>query len=285
MKNKKVLLLGSSGWVAHYVIPDLVKMGFEVIGFSNSKKPHHDIENFHYDIENENYFSEIKEVECDLIINMLHSKNYDRSFEVHCNTADYCKDTNKHYTYMSSSNAIDGDVTRPHYENEKAFGGSEYGKYKARCEHYLYENMPEALIIRFPATHGFAPNRISRTEEFLQKLQNGEKVPCYKGVYQGRPFVGHLSKMITKAVSELESGIFHLSTLDESDQIDFLTKVANEFGYTDDQVVIDKEINWNMTITPKKIFEKYGDDYKFIEDDTIRMLGECSHLSKYKKRN
>ncbi len=281
MNNKTILLLGSSGWVAHYLISDLKRAGFDVIGFSNSKKPHHQIENYYFDISDDNYISEVKTVRCDFIINALHSKDFDRSFEVHVALAQYCKESGKHYTYMSSSNALDGNPTKPHYEADRAFGGSDYGKYKAKCEHYLYENMAEALIIRFPATHGYAPNRIARTEEFLIQLKNKEKVTCMRGIYQCRPFVGHLSKMITKAILEVESGIFHMSATTESEEFEFLGRVAEAFGYSKEQVESGEELSWVMTIFPNKIFEKYGDEYKFTEKDTIEALAKCPNLQKY----
>jgi dTDP-4-dehydrorhamnose reductase len=280
-KRKKILLLGSSGWVAHYIIPDLIELGFCVIGISNNNNPKHDIENYNIDILDENYITKVKDIECDIIINMLHAKDYVSSFQVHCEIANYCKTTSKHYTYMSSSNAVDGDVTRDHYEYEEANGASEYGMYKAKCEHFLYKEMPKALIIRFPATHGYAPNRTSRTEEFLSKLHRGESISCYTGVMQGRPYVGHLSKMITKAISEFEHGIFHMSATTSSDEVVFLKSLAKAFGYSEELVVGDKEIKWNMTIVPQKIFEKYGDEYRFSEKDTIAALANCSVLSKY----
>ncbi len=283
MERNTILLIGSSGWVAHYTIPDLIENGYEVIGVSNTKEPLHNIENYQLDIHDTDYLDKIKEINCDAILNMLHAKDYERSFKIHVDLADYCKESAKHYTFMSSSNAIDGDVSKPHYETDKAFGGTDYGKYKAKCEHYLYEEMPEALIIRFPATHGYAPNRVARTEEFLKRLKNGETVTCSRGIYQCRPFVGHLSKMIAKTVSEKESGIFHMSATTESEEFDFLQRLAEAFGYSKDRVVSGDEMKWNMTIFPQKIYERYGDEYKFTETDTIEMVASCPHLSKYKK--
>lgn len=283
MNEKTILLLGSSGWVAHYVIPDLIKLNYKVIGISKNNIPLHNIENYNIDISDQNFIEKVKNIECSAVINMLHSKDYEHSFNIHTELTNYCKSSNKHYTYMSSSNAIDGDVSKPHYEIDKAFGATEYGRYKAKCEHYLYKNMPEALIIRFPATHGYAPNRFARTEEFLMKLKSGEAYTCARGIFQCRPYVGHLSKMITKAVFEKESGIFHMSTIDESEEFEFLQKVAEAFGYSKDMVISGEEMKWNMSIFPKKIFEKYGDEYKFSESDTIKMLSHCPVLAKYKK--
>jgi len=279
--RKKVLILGSSGWVAHYVIFELISHDFEITGISNKNNPHYNITNLNIAIENTEYLKKVKEVECDYIINMLHAKDFERSYDIHCQLVQFCKESKKHYTYMSSSNAMDGDVTRAHFENEKAKGGSLYGKYKAQCEHYLYENMPNALIVRFPATHGHAPNRIARTEEFLLALQNDKEFFCYTGLYQGRPFVGHLAKMICKAIVESESGVFHMSTTDFSDQLTFLRNLAEAFGYKQDCVRVDKEIKWNMTLIPQKIFEKYGDEFKFSEKDTIEALASCKKLKTY----
>ena len=186
---------------------------------------------------------------------------------------------------MSSSNALDGDPSRPHEENELANGGSEYGKYKAECEEFLYEHNPSACIIRFPATHGYAPNRIARTETFLQKLKKGETVPVARGIYQNRPFVGHLAKMMSKVIFDKHSGVFHLGTKEQSEEYDFLRRVALAFGYDEVQLSEGEQYDFHMTVYPKRIYELYGSEFELSEEDTIRQLKNCNDLKFYRSSN
>lgn len=279
---KKILILGSSSWVAHYLIQEFQSLGFEVIGFSNKKNPKIEIENYNFDILSPSYIDEVKKIDCSYIVNMTNSAEYERSFEIHKELADYCKNSNKHYTYFSSSNARDGKPDQLHYETDLGIGQSDYGKHKAECEHYLQDEFPDALIVRFGATHGYAPNRVARTEDFLQRLQKGEDIICITKFYQGRTFVGHLAKMISKATSENEKGIFHMSSINYGSELEFLKNLAEEFGYNQARIVPGEEINWDLTLIPKKIIEKYGDDYKFTQEDAIKELGRCSYLEKYR---
>lgn len=278
----KVLLLGSSGWVAHYLIPELQKHGVEVLGISNKNNPKHKIQNINIGIEGRPFLDEVEKIKCDFMINMLHSSDYKRSKIINEELSNYCIDNGIHYTFMSSSNALDGNPSRPHEEIELANGESDYGKYKAECEEYLYKNNHSACMIRFPATHGFAPNRLARTEAFLQKLKKGEVVPVARGVYQNRPFVGHLAQMICRVILDRHSGVFHLGTKEQSDEYDFLKRVAAAFGHNEDRLSKGEQYDFHMTVYPKRIYELYGNDYLFSEQDTIDKLSECLYLAKYK---
>ena len=279
----KILVLGSSGWVAHYLIPELQIMKANVIGVSNVNKPVHDIENFHFNIDDLSFVDEIKNIECNILINMHHSKNFERAKVLNEELSAYSRNKGIHYVFMSSSNALDGDTSKAHRESEGANGGSDYGKYKAECEQFLYDNNPQASIIRFPATHGYAPNRIARTEEFLQKLKNGDNIEVARGIYQNRPFVGHLAKMMSQVIFDKHSGVFHLGTKDQSEEYEFLQRVATAFGYNEEQLSDGDEYDFNMTVHPKRIYELYGNMYNYTEQDTIDQLVKCPNLSKYKK--
>lgn len=69
-------------------------------------------------------------------------------------------------------------------------------------------------------------NKISRTEDFLIKLQKGEKVSCYSGIIQCHSYVGHLAAMISKVILEQECGIFHMSATTGSEDYKFMKKLA-----------------------------------------------------------
>jgi len=283
MRKQKVLILGSSCWVAHYLIKDLLDNNFEVIGISNKNKPNYPIENYSIDMNSSQYITKIKSLEVDSIINMIHSNDYEVLFEIHKSVAKYTKEKEIHYTYISSGNAVDGDPTHIHLETELPYASSEYGKYKARCEEFLIEDFSGACIVRFPQAHGWAPNRLSRTEEFLIKLQNNSPVEVPQGIKQNRPFTGHLSLMITELIKNQESGIFHLGTVDESDEVDFLQKLAVGFGYEEKAIKAGKKYHFHITTKPEKIYSRYGDRYKFEQKDTIASLIKSPELKKYLK--
>lgn len=290
MKKTKILILGSSCWVAHYLIKDLLANDFEVIGISNKNTPKHNIENYLIDMNSSQYFDQIKNSKAQIILNMIHSPDYERSFQLHKQIVEYTNNKNIFYVYMSSSNACDATLGRASLENDKACASSEYGKYKAKCENYLLNKLKnkaintnlDFCIIRFPATHGYAPNRLSRTEEFLAKLQKREKIKLPTGIIQNRPYTGHLSSMISRLIQDKQTGIFHLGTYDESDEKDFLIRVARAFGYTTENFKLGNTYEHHMSVTPQRIYELYGSKYRFSEEETIQALLKDPALTKYK---
>lgn len=279
----KVLILGSSSWIAHYLIKDLIDKKYEVIGISNKSEPKYDIKNYKADISNDKFFETIKEVNPDILINMLHSDDYIRCLELHKELIEHCLDTNKDYVYMSSGNALDGDVTKVHEEDEAPNASSEYGQYKAKCEELLNKSKLDSLVIRFPQIHGYAPNRISRTEEFLKQLSSGDKVIIPQGIIQNRLYVGDLSLIITRLICDSQKGVFHLGTSDYSDESIFRIKLAEAFGYSKDQLELGEDYKFNIAIRPNKIYELYGDEFRFTENRTVFKLSEDSLLIEYKK--
>ena len=283
MIKEKVLILGSSCWVAHYLIRNLLDNDFEVIGISNKNKPKYPIENYSIDMDDSQYLTKIKETKPDIIVNMIHSQDFSLSLKVHKEITSFAKQEDIFHVYMSSSNACDATLDRASLEIDKAFASSDYGKYKAACENYLIQTQSKFCIIRFPATHGFAPNRLARTEEFLQKLKNENKVKLPTGITQNRPFVGHLSLMICELIKDKQQGIFHLGTKDESDEKEFLTRLALGFGYGLEDLEAGDKYNHHMSVTPKKIYDLYGDRFSYEEQDTISELIKSPELAKYLK--
>lgn len=281
----KVLILGSSGWIAHYLIKDLIDKKYEVIGISNKSEPKYNIKNCRVDISNDKFLGTIKEVNADIVINMIHSDDYIRCLELHKELIEHCLDSNKDYVYMSSGNALDGDVTRVHEEDEAPNASSEYGQYKAKCEEVLNKSKLEALIIRFPQIHGYAPNRVSRTEEFLKQLSSGDKVLIPQGIIQNRLHVSDLSSIITRLICDSQKGTFHLGANDYSDESIFRIKLAEAFGHSREQLELGEDYKFNTVIKPKRIYDLYDDEFRFDEQRTILKLSGDSTLFKYKKES
>lgn len=280
----KILILGSSGWLAHYVLKELIPLGHEISGISHKHNPIFNIPNKNKAIEAADYLDTVNEFEGDIIINMLHSKNFPIALKVNNGIADLCKKRGIHYVYCSSSNALDGELDSIHSENTLACAASEYGIFKADGEKYLYQNFPQATILRFPAVHGFSPNSQKRTQTFLEKLQNNEVVTIDKGIIQNRPYAGHFAKMLITITLNKASGIYHIGTADYGEEIDFLRKLASTFGYDSNLIKEGKYAPHKMVVLPGKIFDlPEGEKLKFTQNDTIEALKNDSDLITYFK--
>ncbi|MGZ3695987.1 MAG: sugar nucleotide-binding protein, partial [Bdellovibrionota bacterium] len=189
------------------------------------------------------------------------------------------------YIYASSFNAVDAELSRPHHENDPAASQSVYGKFKARCEQELLKTCGRPLAFRFAATHGWAPNRMARTQEFLEKLRKGENIIVTKGILQNRSFVGDLAEQIaTLSLADQAQGIFHLGTSDFSEEIDFLKKMAQAFGYDASQVIAGEANQCNAVMLMERLpsLLSHGDALP-TEAETISKVSSQLELASYRK--
>lgn len=212
--SQKVLLLGASGWIGSYLQPLL---GRECI-------PAHALQ-----LRSTNLDPLTKLPACH-VINLARGED-DQGFRLHQALIEF---TNRHgtrYHYASSFNAVDADLSKPHHESDPPSAQSPYGQFKARCERELAAHAKNWAVFRFPAVHGWAPNRVARTEEFLRKLKGGEPVRVSTGVVQNRIFAGDLARLMAEIAGGNEQGVFHLGARDSSEELDFLRRLAAAFGY------------------------------------------------------
>ncbi len=283
MSGSRVVVVGASSWVGHYVLDALTNCPdpIEVIGVSRSGFPVANIKT----LKLANH--ERKEI-CGLIdtfrphalLNLTRGED-DDGFDLHMALIDKLNAVGCHYAYASSSNAIDANYLHPHGEKEEPNSQSDYGKFKGKCELALAQTSKEYSIYRFSAVHGWAPNRIARTEEFLRKLKAGAEIPTYRGVIQNRCFVGDLAAMMTGIVRKRGEGLFNLGTVDHSEEIDFLRRMAVAFGYREEQVTEGDQNDFKAIMVPSRVFGILGDQFKKSEGDTIRAVRNQPNLQKY----
>lgn len=137
-------------------------------------------------------------------------------------------------------------------------------------------------MFRFGATHGYAANRKGRTIEFLERLQAGEKVGIHHGVLQNRTYVGHLAEMIAALTFSSYVGVIQLGTTDFSDELDFMRRLGQAFGYPASQVIDLGDGEYNGVATIGKIFEVCGKHLEYTEEDTISALKKSPNLQTYR---
>jgi dTDP-4-dehydrorhamnose reductase len=280
---KKILLLGSSSLIAHYLIPSLKKQDGDVqfLGQSVSNNPEHEIENFHASSSELEIIDEkFKSLNPDLVINMTRGEDQD-ALNLHKLIIERCNNSGAHYNYFSSFNALDANIESEHYEDDAPLSQTEYGQFKALCENELTSNSNNFSIFRFGAIHGWAPNSISRTETFLEHMLSGESLPVDKGILQNRLAANHLADMMAAVLNKKGSGVFHFGTVDGSEEIDFLRDLAESFGHPRDQIVEGGENICNALMIPERTLNLIGKEYERTEADTIHTIRHMIRLSQY----
>ncbi|WP_127716957.1 NAD(P)-dependent oxidoreductase [Halobacteriovorax sp. HLS] len=280
---KKILLLGSSGWIAHYLIPSLQKHISEcnILGSRVTNTSEHSIENFIATSSDLDIIDQkIKVFNPDIIINMTRGED-DDAFTMHKYLIDRCKSSSIHYNYFSSFNALDANISTEHYEDELPNAQTDYGLFKARCEEELFANGSNFSIFRFGATHGWAPNSKSRTELFLEHMLSGESLPIDAGVLQNRLATNHMADMMAAVLKMKGEGVFHFGAVDGSEEIDFLRDLAESFGYPREQVTLAGTNQCNALMIPERTLQLIGKEYEKTEADTIKAVRHMIRLSSY----
>lgn len=270
-----ILILGASGWVGHYLAPLLVAEGKHVIAAYANRIPVYDCPTRKLHSGNLDALTELSAAH---VVNLSRGET-EAEFRFHQALIAFTNEHDTRYLFASSFNAVDAELARPHQESDPANAQSDYGKFKVRCEEELLRFCKRPLAFRFPAVHGWAPNRVARTEHFLQRLAAGEQVPVQTGIVQNRLFVGDLARLIAHCVQDEDAeGVFHFGAADASEELEFLRALAEAFGYRGR--VIPGEANpCNAVMVPEKL-RKRGVALP-SEADAIARVRAQPELAKY----
>ena len=204
-------------------------------------------------------------------------------FRTHQELTRKLKELSVYYIFMSSSMVFDADVSKPHQETDPIQGKSSYGIHKEQCERFLHDEGENYCIMRISATHGYSPNKISRTERFLQNMQLGKSVHVDEKIFQNRLGVADLVSMIIQVMDARLQGVIHLGTIDQSEEVDFLRKIAKHYGYNPHKVEPVKSTPKYLTMIPKTIYEVFGEHLARTEADTLEYIAKIPEFQKYKK--
>ncbi|WP_372654510.1 sugar nucleotide-binding protein [Halobacteriovorax sp.] len=280
---KKVLILGSSGWIAHYLIPSLKKEfgDCHIVGSVVNNRPDHNIDIFQASNDQLEVIDEqIITLNPDIVINMTRGED-DNAFSLHKYLIEKSQTLNFHYNYFSSFNAVDGNVENEHYEDELPNSQTEYGEFKAKCESELTRYGDNFSIFRFGATHGWAPNSQTRTELFLEVMLSGESLTIDRGVLQNRLATNHLANMMAAVLQRKGTGVFHFGASDGSEEIDFLRNLAESFGHPREQIIEGGTNICNALMIPERTIKLIGSEYEKREEETVFAVRHMIRLAQY----
>jgi len=283
-QNKKILVLGAASWLGSIFLNKTKSNGFQdavgtyyktYIAFDEPIK----IERAR---ELSDYQSILKKETPDIIINFLRGEN-EEGFNIHQEIIKYCtRYQESQYVYTSSALALDAYMDKDLTENVLANAKSEYGKFKARCEKALYNADCNWTILRFSSLQGYCAHKIIRNEHFLSQLKKGEFIKVDQGVYQNRMLAEDAVDMMFKIIDQKKTGIIHLGTTDASDEIDFLKRQAQCFGYDENQIVPSgNKRNVKLNCIPKKIHAIHKEALNFTETYTLERISEIPAYQKY----
>ena len=285
MRNK-ILILGSSSWLGSALLNRLntSKEDYQLITTVHKNKIELDVDIEIVDAQElKDYQIAFETFKPNVIVNFLRGEN-EKGYDIHKSIIDYCTKEKSHYVYASSVLALDAYDNIDLTEDLLAKSLSEYGIFKGNCEEMLYDSKIDWTVLRFSSLQGHCAHKHTRNEAFLNRLSNGEKVYVDSGVVQNRMLVDDMILIVEKIIERTIKGIIHIGTTDLSDEIDFLRKQANLFGYSSDRIQESgNQRNVNLNCIPSKIHELFGDDFKLDEENTLERINMIKEFDKYRK--
>lgn len=277
-EGKGALILGARSWIGYHLGRQLESVGWQVKGTSSRARTTEANEFYQLDSVG-GVTALLDQLQPQIIVNLLIGTT-EKEYAIHKNALRHVQDDNSYYVYASSALALDGYTTEPLVESLAPRSVSEYGQFKGRCEQLITESRDaDCLILRFSSIHGWSPYKASRTVNLLEKVRHGETVQVDTGVLQNRLTDQMLSETIVSLVSRRAVGVAHIGTDDSSEEVDFLRRLAELFGYSPEHIIERKPRPVNLAVIPELGRHPDGAIY---EADTLNQLLKNPALQMYK---
>ena len=291
VNSPRILILGVSSWLGYELVASLVRMNYSGVIYGTFWRTKVRVPGCSKIIQTSSTRDILKlldELEPDVVVNFLRGET-EADYALHCQLHQRLALANCFYVYASSVLALDGYQDRSLNESLPAKAVSDYGRFKARCEQVFDLKDPNWCVIRFASVQGWVPHKRTRNEIFLAMLAADQFIKVDQGVRQNRMLASLVTDGIAKILVHPLSGVIHFGTVDASDELTFLRKVATNFGYSPELVIAGTERKINLVAHPERIQRELGLEFLVTEQDTLdgltRLEGLRRYLSKGMKEN
>lgn len=275
------LILGARSWIGYHLAQQLQTAGWKIL-LTSSHQCVVSGKEFLACSSADEANNLLEQFQPHLVVNLLVGIS-ESEYAINATVLRYSQRKGAFYVFASSALALDGYKSEPLVESLLARSVSDYGIFKGRCEQALRESSDcSYLILRFSSIHGWSPYKATRTVNLLEKIRRAERVEVSSGVIQNRLTDQALVKTISSLIAARSTGIAHLGTDDHSEELDFLRKLAETFGYSSETIVEGEPRPVNLAVVPEL---GRSPDGRILERDTLNQLLSNPQLQQYKKSN
>lgn len=249
---RKLLILGASGCVGGALSREFSRdKEFDIFGSSFKNSVMFPMKEVKIDANNpKEAIAAISKVAPDSIVTCLTQRDFERQFIFNQMLIDYIAAHGCRFYFCSTANVFDGDLSRPHYEDDETCSQTSYGKYKIKCEHAIAEKLREtACIFRLPQIWGLRSHHFTR---LMASVKDNEPVEAYPGLLYNTNTDEMLAKQIHFIVKENLHGIFHLAADDVVNNKDFVAKLLKRLGCRNVKFSNQENVCENMTLLSRK---------------------------------
>lgn len=221
-----ILVVGASGFIGSAVFSELSKH-HNVYGTYNKRKDKFENSGkmFCFDIADIYSFKNILEhIKPQVVVSSV-GGGFETQMAFHEEAAKYIagRDSGR-LIYLSSGNVFDGDLSRPHYEDDPPSAASGYGKFKASCEKMLHDILgKKCVIIRPPFVLG---RNCPRTLKLREDTENGKGIDAPEDLYANYALDVQVASYIGYIIDNNLTGIFHTGSYNMCDYMEFVRNAA-----------------------------------------------------------
>lgn len=228
MENKKILILGGSGFLGNALYKELCNY-FDTHGtYCHSTKPFASNKQFfRYDLEQDDIVQLLEQVQPQVIISALRG-SFEAQIIAHRHISEYLIHHNCVLYFLSSANVFDAYSKYPSYENDKTLSESIFGRLKIKIENMLLR-LPKNKtgILRIPMVFG---NGSPRIREMKSSIIDNKPVEVFPNLILNVTSDTRLTQQIHYLINRNKTGIYHLGSSDLIHHEDFIKEVLERVG-------------------------------------------------------
>jgi dTDP-4-dehydrorhamnose reductase len=228
LENKKILILGGSGFLGNAIYKELCNYFDTYATYCHTTKPFASNKQFfRYDLENDDIYELLEKVRPQVIISALRG-NFAAQVIAHQHLSEYVRDHECSLYFLSSANVFDAYSKYPSYETDKTLSESVFGRLKIKIENMLLR-LPKnkAGILRIPMVFG---NGSPRIKEMKNQTLNNEPVEVFPNLILNVSSDDKLTQQIHYLINRNKTGIYHLGSTDLVHHEDFIKEVMDRVG-------------------------------------------------------
>jgi dTDP-4-dehydrorhamnose reductase len=145
--------------------------------------------------------------------------------------AQICKESNIHYTFLSTDFVFDGQ-NGPYKETDLVKATNEYGQSKVDAEQVILSANDDTAILRTILVYGAIPdkNRSNLVLWAKKQLENGAKINVVSDQWRMPTWVDDLADACYLAMHKKASGIFHISGNEMMTILEAVEKLADTWN-------------------------------------------------------
>ena len=228
MEQKKILILGGSGFLGNAIYKELRSyFNTYCTYFSTQKEFGKNQHFFKYNIEEDDIFQLLEKIKPQLIISCIRG-NFAAQILAHKHIVEYISQNDCKLYFLSSANVFDAYSKYPSYENDKTLSESVYGRLKIKIENMLLRLPNKKMgILRVPMVFG---NNSPRIKEIKTIICNNEPIEVFPNLIMNVTYVNKLTQQIHYLINHNKSGIHHLGSMDLVHHEDFIKDIVKRIG-------------------------------------------------------